>query len=71
MGRTSDPGGRIVMANAKQYFINELSRVYIGIIQVIKLFSTVIGDMGVLRRQMKIKARHQILHHAQPKFVRV
>jgi len=59
------------MANAKQYFINELSRVHIGIIQGIKLFSTVIGDMGIPRRQIKIKARHQILNHAQPKFVRV
>jgi hypothetical protein len=33
--------------------------VLISIIQGSKLFSTVVGDMGVLRRQIKIKARHQ------------
>jgi hypothetical protein len=57
------------MANAKQYFVNKLSRVQISIIQRVKLFSTVVGDMGILGRQIKIKARHQILRHKHvPKF---
>ena len=51
------------MANAKQYFVNKLSRVQISINQRIKLFSTVVGDMGILGRQIKIKARHQTLRH--------
>jgi hypothetical protein len=46
------------MANAKHYFINKLSCMLISIIQRIKLFSTVVGDMGILGRQIKIKARH-------------
>jgi hypothetical protein len=43
----------------EHYLVNELPRVLISIIQGSKLFSTVVGDMGVLRRQIKIKARHQ------------
>jgi hypothetical protein len=36
----------------------------ISVIQGSKLFSAVIGDMGILGREIKIEARHQILHHA-------
>jgi hypothetical protein len=50
------------MANVKQYLMNKLSSMLVSIIQGSKLFSTVIGDMGVLGRQIKIEARHQILH---------
>jgi len=35
------------MANAKQYFVNKLSRVHISIVQGIKLFSKIIGDMAI------------------------
>jgi hypothetical protein len=34
-------------------------RVLISIVQGSKLFPAVVGDMGVLRRQIKIKARHE------------
>src|SRR5215469_8783548 len=50
------------MANVKQYLMNKLSSMLISIIQGSKLLSTIIGDMGVLGRQIKIEARHQILH---------
>jgi cobalamin biosynthesis protein CobD/CbiB len=49
----------IVIANAKQYFVNKLSRMHISIVQGIKLLSKIIGDVGILGRQIKIKARHQ------------
>jgi hypothetical protein len=35
------------MANAKQYFVNKLSRVHISIVQGIKFFSKIIGDMAI------------------------
>jgi hypothetical protein len=38
-----------VMANPKQYSINKLSSVCISIVQSIKLFSSVIMDMTILR----------------------
>jgi len=38
------------MANVKQYSVNKLSCVLMSIIQVIKLFSTVIGDVAILGR---------------------
>jgi hypothetical protein len=52
------PCFRIIMANVKQYFMNKLSRMLISIIQRRKLLSTVVGDIGILGRQIKIKARH-------------
>jgi hypothetical protein len=56
------PGFHIVVANVKQYLVNKLLSMLISIIQGSKLFSTVIGDTSALGRQIKIKARHQILH---------
>jgi hypothetical protein len=53
------PCFRIVMANVKQYLVNKLSSMLISIIQGSKLFSSIIGDMGILRSQIKIKVRHQ------------
>src|SRR5215472_6132828 len=53
------PRFRIVMANPKQYLINQLSRMRISIVQRIKLFSTAIGDVGILGHQIKIKAWHE------------
>jgi hypothetical protein len=50
------------MANVKQYLMNKFSSMLASIIQGSELFSTVIGDMGVLGHQIKIEARHQILH---------
>ena len=38
------------MADVKQYLVNKLTRMLIGIIQSSKLFSTVIWNVGVLRR---------------------
>ena len=35
----------------------------VSIIQRIKFFSTVVGDSGILGRQIEIKAWHQILRH--------
>jgi hypothetical protein len=61
------------LANAQQYFVNKLSRMHISVVQAIKLFSKIIGDnMGILGRQIKIKARHQNLRsqaHAKIVFV--
>jgi hypothetical protein len=51
---------RIVMPDVEQYFVNKFTRMLISIIKGSKLFSTMIGDVGVLGRQIKIKARHQI-----------
>jgi len=60
------------MANVERYFVNKLSPVLISIVQGIKLFSKIIGDMGILGRQIKIKARHQIIRHRHmSRFVRV
>ena len=56
------PCFQIVMANVNQYLVNKLSSMLISIVQGSKLFSIIIGDMGVLGRQIKIKARHQVLH---------
>jgi hypothetical protein len=47
------------MANMEKDFVNKLPRMLISIIQGSKLFSTIVGDMVILRRQIKIKARHQ------------
>jgi len=41
------------MANVERYFVNKLSPVLISIVQGIKLFSKIIGDMGILGRQIK------------------
>jgi hypothetical protein len=54
---------RIIEPGIKQYLINELPRVLIGVIQSIKLVSAVIGDAAFLGRQVKIETRHQLLHH--------
>ena len=48
---------RIIVPDIKQYLINELPRVLIGVIHGRKFFSTVIRDMALL------ETRHQILHH--------
>jgi hypothetical protein len=44
------------MANAKQYFVNKLSRIHISIVHGIKLFSKIIGDIGILGRQINKSA---------------
>jgi hypothetical protein len=66
------PRFRVLMADAKHYFVNQLSRMHISIIQGSNLLSAVVWDMGILGRQIKIEARHQILHHTHwPTFMRV
>jgi len=47
------------MGNVKQYLLNKLSSVLVSIIQGSKLFSTIVGDIGILRREIKIKARYK------------
>jgi len=49
---------RIIMADMKQYLIDELPCAVISVIQRIKLISDIIGDTALLGRQMKIEAWH-------------
>jgi hypothetical protein len=55
----------IVVANVKQYFVDEYARVLISVNQRIKLLSTVIRDIVLFRPEMKIKTRHHILPNSR------
>jgi hypothetical protein len=55
----------IVVANVKQYLIDEFARVLISVSQRIKLLSTVIRDIVLVGREMKIKTRHDILPNSR------
>ena len=53
------------MANVKQYLVNKFSSMRISIIQGSKLFSSIIGDMGILGRHIKIDMKSESVgHHA-------
>jgi hypothetical protein len=51
----------IVVANVKQYLINECARMLISVSQGIKLLATVVRDIIFLGPEMKVETRHHIL----------